>query len=90
VRYLPEAMLVLSLPAGILGFAVGSRVVAALPVPPELRGIVELFVPVLVGGLFMLPFVVPFFDRMAKRDLAAHRREVEAEAPRADPPGPER
>jgi hypothetical protein len=85
MRFLPEAMLVLAVPAGILGFAIGTRVVAALPVPPELRGIVELVVPVFVGGLFMLPFVVPFFDRMAKRDLAAHRREVEAEGGPVDP-----
>jgi hypothetical protein len=28
----------------------------------------------------MVPFVLPFFDRMAKRDLAAHRAQVAAEA----------
>ena len=78
MRYLPEALLVLSLPAGIVGFVLGARLVAALSLPSGLRGIVQLVVPLFVGGLFMLPFVIPFFDRMAKRDLAAHRREVAA------------
>ena len=32
-----------------------------------------LIVPLFVAGLFMVPFIVPLFDRMAKRDLAAHR-----------------
>jgi hypothetical protein len=62
----------------ILG-RLGTRVAVALPVP-ELRGI-----GAGRAGLHRrpvhTPFVVPFFDRMAKRDLAAHRREVEAEAP---------
>jgi hypothetical protein len=87
VKFFPEVMLVLSVPAGIVGFVVGSRIVAALSMPADISGIVELLGPLLLGGLFMLPFVVPFFDRMAKRDLAAHRREVEAEAGPADPGG---
>jgi hypothetical protein len=27
----------------------------------------------LLGGLCMLPLMIPFFDRKAKQDLAAHR-----------------
>jgi hypothetical protein len=33
-----------------------------------------LFVPLFVAGLCMLPFLVPFIDRKAKQDLAAHAR----------------
>ena len=72
MRYLPNILLVLALPAGALGFAIGLRVLEAL-VPDLAQGIVGLFVGLFVGGLFMMPFLVPFFDRMAKRDLAAHR-----------------
>jgi hypothetical protein len=76
MRYLPETLLVLSLPAGALGIAVTLAVLSA--VAPDLaHGIVGLFLPLLVGGLFMLPFLVPFFDRKAKQDLAAHRRAQE-------------
>ena len=72
MRYLPNLLLVLALPAGALGYAVGLRVLSALA--PELaQGILGLFLGLFVGGLFMMPFLVPFFDRMAKRDLAAHR-----------------
>ncbi len=72
MRYLPETLLVLSLPAGALGIAATLYVLSS--VAPDLaHGIVGLFLPLLVGGLFMLPFLVPFFDRKAKRDLAAHR-----------------
>ena len=78
MRYLPNILLVLSLPAGMAGYAVGASVVSAL-LPDQALGIVMLFVPLLVAGLFMLPFLVPFFDRMAKRDLAAHRA-AEAQA----------
>ena len=32
-----------------------------------------IFVPLFVAGLCMVPFLIPFVDRMAKRDLEAHR-----------------
>ena len=38
--------------------------------------------PLLIGGLCMLPFLIPFFDRKAKQDLAAYRA---SQASAADP-----
>ena len=72
MRYLPNILLVLSLPAGMLGWAVATAVMTAL-LPGLAQTILMLFVPLLVAGLFMLPFLVPFFDRKAKQDLAAYR-----------------
>ena len=39
-----------------------------------------LVAPLFVAGLCVVPFVIPFFDRMAKRDLAAHRAQQASEA----------
>ena len=72
MRYLSTLLLVLSLPAGAVGYAVGTAVMTAL-LPGQAQSILMLFVPLLVAGLFMLPFLVPFFDRKAKADLAAYR-----------------
>jgi hypothetical protein len=38
-----------------------------------------MIVPLFVAGLCMVPFLLPLFDRMAKRDLAAHRAQQAAE-----------
>jgi hypothetical protein len=85
MRYLPETLLVLSLPVGALGIALTLYVLSA--VAPDLaHGVVGLFLPLLVGGLFMLPFLVPFFDRKAKEDLAAHRSAQEASDEAGDEP----
>jgi hypothetical protein len=86
MRYLPNILLVLALPAGALGFALGLRVLSAL-VPDLAQGIVGLFVGLFVGGLFMMPFIIPFFDRMAKRDLAAHRAEQALAGSEDEEPG---
>jgi apolipoprotein N-acyltransferase len=72
MRFVPNILLILSLPAGMAGYWVGVQVVSAV-MPDLALGIVMLFVPLLVAGLFMLPFLVPFIDRKAKRDLAAYR-----------------
>jgi hypothetical protein len=72
MRFLPNILAVLSLPAGVLGYTVATRVLTAL-LPGQAQGILMLFVPLLVAGLFMLPFLVPFFDRKAKQDLAEYR-----------------
>jgi hypothetical protein len=72
MRYLPTILLVLSLPAGMLGWAVGTAIMTAV-LPGMAQSILMLFVPLLVAGLFMMPFLVPFFDRKAKADLAAYR-----------------
>jgi hypothetical protein len=71
VQILRPLLLILALPAGVLGYSLGGALVAALPLPAALEGIVGLFLPLFIGGLFMAPFVVPFLDQMAKRDLAA-------------------
>ena len=81
MRNLPTILLVLSLPAGLIGWFVGSAVVNAIL--PGNTGVLALFVPLLVAGLCMMPFLIPYLDRKAKADLAAHRRE-EAET-RATP-----
>ncbi|MEO5963828.1 MAG: hypothetical protein ABIR11_00070 [Candidatus Limnocylindrales bacterium] len=80
MRILRLVLLALSLPAGLAGFVLGGKLVALVSLPDWLYGIVALFVPLLIGGLFMVPFIVLFFDNMAKRDLAAHRASEEAKA----------
>ena len=75
MRQLPTILLVLSLPAGIIGYAIGATLVSAL-MPGQTTGLVGAFVALLIAGLCMIPFLVPFLDRKAKEDLAAHRREV--------------
>jgi hypothetical protein len=67
---------ILALPAGAIGFAITSAVLSSLGLPDALL----LIVPLFVAGLCMAPFLVPLFDRMAKRDLAAHRAQEAAEA----------
>ena len=73
MRYLPEHPAVLSLPAGLLGYALGVVLLVQPPAPSLANGIVVLFVALFVAGLFMVPFVIPFIDRKAKQDLAAYR-----------------
>ena len=88
MRFVPAILLVLALPAGILGYTLGAAVVSALPLPEVAEGVIVMFVPLLVGGLFMLPFIIPLFDRMAKRDLEAYRRSKESVGNgRGDKPG---
>lgn len=89
-RHLPTILLALSLPAGLAGYLLGARVVAAIA--PG-NALVELFVPLFIAGLCMMPFLVPWLDRRAKADLAAiqARREREAAGagrPPADPDAP--
>jgi hypothetical protein len=72
MRYLPNILLVLSLPAGLLGYALGVFLVRTL-VPSLANSVVVLFVALLVAGLCMMPFVIPFIDRKAKQDLAAYK-----------------
>ena len=67
---------ILALPAGAIVFAITSAVLSSLGLPDALL----LIVPLFVAGLCMAPFLLPLFDRMAKRDLAAHRAEQAAEA----------
>ncbi len=70
----PTILLLLALPAGALAYVVATRVLMALPLPEGLRGFLVLLAPLFIAGLVMLPFLIPFFDRKARADLAEHRR----------------
>lgn len=72
MRSLPTILLVLSLPAGAIGYLLGVRLLEAV-LPAAAQGLVP-FVALFIAGLVMLPFLIPFVDRKAKQDLAAHRR----------------
>lgn len=71
-RRLPTLLLVFALPAGLLGYAAGVWLVRAI-FGDAADGVMLLFVPLFLGGLAMVPFVLPFIDRRAKADLAAIR-----------------
>ena len=78
----PTLLFILSLPVGAVVYTIAATVFREVfPAEP----IVSLLVPLFVAGLAMMPFVIPFFDRKAKEDLAAHRAQQEA----ARPPGPD-
>jgi hypothetical protein len=74
VRHLPTILLLLSFPAGAIGYAVTVQVMTAL-LPGKSNDLIILLVALFVAGLVMLPFLIPFFDRKAKQDLAAYRLE---------------
>jgi hypothetical protein len=78
MRSLPTILLILSLPAGAIAYVVAARVLASLPLDQGLRDFLVLLAPLFVAGLAMLPFLIPFFDRKAKADLAEHRRATES------------
>ena len=85
-------LLILAMPAGVLGYLVGVRITEALPLPAGVKEVVVLFGPLFIAGLCMLPFLVPFFDRKATEDLAAYRRshasiEKDEDDDTGDPPG---
>ncbi len=85
--HVPVILLALSLPAGLAGYLLGVRLVGAIAPGIDL---LELFVPLFVAGLCMMPFLVPWLDRRAKADLAAIRAlrdEEETRKPDADEPG---
>jgi hypothetical protein len=52
-----------------------------------MQDLVVLFVPLLIAGLCMMPFIIPFLDRKAKQDLADYRRTQAANAPDANGKG---
>jgi hypothetical protein len=61
---------ILALPAGAIGYVVTANVLSGLGLGAGAESILLIFVPLLVAGLCMVPFLLPLFDRMAKRDLA--------------------
>jgi hypothetical protein len=79
MRSMPTILLLLSFPAGAIGYVVSSQIFASLGLPEPAQTFVVLFAPLLIAGLVMVPFLVPFFDRKAKEDLAAYRRRQESE-----------
>ncbi len=83
-RHLPTILLLASLPAGLIGYALGVTLLRVL-MPSQANGILMLFVPLLAGGLCMVPFLIPFIDRRAKADLAAHRAREAAATDEARP-----
>ena len=58
MRYMPEALAVLSLPAGAVGYIVTAEVLGRLSLGDGVGDIVMLFVPLFVAGLVMLPFLI--------------------------------
>jgi hypothetical protein len=88
VRRLPTVLLILALPAGVVGYLIAVRVIEGLSLPAGLEEPLSLTVPLFVAGLCMLPFVAPTFDRMARRDLAAHRAEQARPDAEIDGPTP--
>lgn len=77
---------ILSLPAAVAGYFISRAILSSLPLPGGLADAVLLFVPLLVAGLCMVPFIIPIVDRQAKRDLEAHRAASQvADTDAADP-----
>jgi hypothetical protein len=87
MRYLPNVLLVLSLPAGLVGYALGVFLVSTLA-PSLANSVVVLFVALFLAGLCMVPFVIPFIDRKAKQDLAAHRAREAGPDDQGETPAP--
>ena len=84
----PTLLAILSLPAAAIGYAVATAILTSLlPVRGGPADLLLIFVPLLVAGLCMVPFLIPFVDRMAKRDLEAHR--AATAAANNDPPHPD-
>ena len=85
-RHLPVILAVLSLPAGLAGYLGGAWLLRLLA-PSLADGVLMIFVPLLVAGLCMAPFLVPLIDRRAKADLAAIQARRAAEEG-SEPVGP--
>lgn len=80
----PTFLAILSLPAAAIGYAVATAILTAvLPQKEGLANLLLLFVPLFVAGLCMIPFLAPFVDRKAKRDLEEYRAASAAAAPKA-------
>jgi hypothetical protein len=81
----PTILAILSLPAAVIGYAVTAAILtSALSSMEGLAGLLLIVVPLFVAALCMIPFLIPYLDRMAKRDLEAYRAATAA-ADRARP-----
>ena len=75
----PTLLAILSLPAAAIGYAITAAILtSALPSNEGPAELLLIFVPLFVAGLCMVPFLIPYLDRMAKRDLEAHRAAMAA------------
>ena len=86
----PTLLAILSLPAAAIGYAVTAAVLTSALSSNEGPGeLLLIFAPLFVAGLCMVPFLIPFVDRLAKRDLEAHRAATaaaERDRPRPETP----
>jgi hypothetical protein len=73
VPSIPTILLILSLPVGAVAYVTAARILGDLPLEEGIKSFLVLFAPLFVAGLVMIPFLIPFFDRKAKADLAEHR-----------------
>ena len=80
----PKLFALLALPAGAIGYVVASTLLSGLELADGMRNALLLFVPLFVAGLCMLPFFIPLFDAMAKRDLAEIQARRAGEGPTGD------
>ena len=71
MRHLPTFLLVVSLQVGAIAYNLTVQVITALS--GRSADVLTLVAALFVAGLVMLPFLIPFFDRKAKQDLAAYR-----------------
>ena len=87
----PTLLAILSFPAAVIGYAVTAAVLTSvLPSNEGLGGLLLIFLPLFVAALCMVPFLIPYLDRMAKRDLEAHRAATAAaDRARPQPESPE-
>jgi hypothetical protein len=86
MRSLPTVLLILSLPAGAIAYVVATSILSSLDLPNGLSDFLVLIAPLFVAGLVMVPFLIPFFDRKAKADLAEYRRATAAGTESDSPP----
>jgi hypothetical protein len=80
----PKLFALVALPAGAIGYLMASTILSGLDLADGVRNALLLFVPLFVAGLCMLPFFIPLFDAMAKRDLAEIQARRAAEGPTGD------
>ena len=72
MRHLPTILALLSLPAGAIAYTLTVQPMSSTTAGQS-QDVLVLIAALFVAGLVMLPFLIPFFDRKAKRDLAEYR-----------------
>ena len=80
MRSLPTVLLIVSFPVGLVVYTLAAQVITMLLPNDGTRAFIVLVVPLFVAGLAMMPFLIPFFDRKARQDLAEHARSRAQEA----------